>query len=120
MQLSLLTLTITYMAWPVFSWKGLSLYFFFWGVFEIAYRMRKRQALVCESCGFDPFLYKQDVHKARKALRKHWEQRIEAENLFSGKKLKNYTTKPLNQPAAPAASVGENKRANAGVNSPAP
>jgi hypothetical protein len=84
--------------------------------------MRKRQALVCESCGFDPFLYKQDVHKARKALRKHWEQRIEAENLFEGLKLKNYSTKALNKTssdATPSAMANsENKITNTAPNPP--
>jgi hypothetical protein len=116
LSLIVLTLTISYLAWPLFGWKGLSLYFFFWGVFEVAYRMRKRQALVCESCGFDPFLYKQDVHKARKALRKHWEQRIEAENLFEGLKLKNYTTKAINKKDSAATTSAilnsENKKPN--------
>lgn len=116
-SLLVLTLTIAYLAWPIFDWKGLSLYFVFWATFEIAYRMRKRQALICESCGFDPFLYKQDIHKARKALRKHWEDRIETENLFPGMKLKNYTTKPINKKetnALPGAGVsaGENKKTN--------
>ena len=91
-QLGVLTAATAGLAWPVCGEKGLFLYFFFWLVFEFAYRMRKRQALICESCGFDPFLYKQDVHKARAALKKHWEQRIETENLFAGKKLKNYQT----------------------------
>lgn len=118
-QLAILTAAITYVAWPLFAWKGLSLYFFFWLSFEIAYRMRKRQALICESCGFDPFLYKQDIHKARKALRKHWEQRIEAENLFEGLKLKNYTTKGVEKNSAAIANQ-ENKKTISGVNSPAP
>jgi hypothetical protein len=97
LQLALLTIAVAWLMAPIFSWKGLSLYFFFWGAFEFFYRARKRQALICDSCGFDPFLYKQDVNKARLALRKHWENRIETENLFAGKKLRNYQTKPLNQ-----------------------
>jgi hypothetical protein len=91
-QLALATLAVTGVTWPIFGEKGLFLYFFFWLAFEFAYRLRKRQALICESCGFDPFLYKQDVQKARAALKKHWEHRIETENLFAGKKLKNYQT----------------------------
>lgn len=110
-QLMLLTLTTAFVSWPIFGFKGLSLFFVYWGVFEFVYRLRKRQALVCESCGFDPFLYKQDVKKARTALKQHWEKRIQNENLFAGKKLKNYQTQPVNSPTqpvtAPAASATE-------------
>lgn len=123
LSLLVLTLTITYLAWPIFDWKGLSLYFFFWLSFEVAYRMRKRHALVCESCGFDPFLYKQDVHKARKALRKHWEQRIETENLFEGLKLKNYSTKAINKtPAANSSAISsvDAKKTNNASIAPSP
>jgi hypothetical protein len=91
-QLGVLTAATAGLAWPLCGIKGLYFYFFFWLVFEFAYRIRKRQALICESCGFDPFLYKQDVQKARAALKKHWEHRIETEDLFAGKKLRNYQT----------------------------
>jgi hypothetical protein len=106
MQVSLLTCTSVYLAWPVFGYKGVFLLFPYLAVFEFIYRLRKRQALVCQSCGFDPFLYKQDIGKARAALRQHWEKRIENENLFVGKKLKNYRTKPINQPTQGATSEG--------------
>lgn len=101
LQLSVLTVSLTWLCWPVFGWKALSFYFVFWAAFEFFYRMRKRHALICRSCGFDPFLYKRDVAAARKALKKHWETRIETENLFAGKKLRNYQTKPLNQEPVP-------------------
>lgn len=104
-QLLLLTATVAFVSWPIFGAKGLTLFFPFWGAFEIAYRMRKRQALVCESCGFDPFLYKQDVQKARSALKQHWEKRIQNENLFAGKKLKNYQTNPVNQATQPVSDL---------------
>ena len=106
MQVVLLTVTATYLAWPIFGLKGFSLAFPFLGAFEFIYRLRKRQALICQSCGFDPFLYKQDIGKARAALRQHWEARIENENLFAGKKLKNYRTKPVNQPTREATGEG--------------
>lgn len=117
-QLGLLTAAIAFAAWPLFGVKGFFLYFFFWLVFEIGYRLRKRQALICQSCGFDPFLYKQDIQKARRALKQHWETRIETENLFAGKKLKNYQTKGVNLGAS---SSTENASGNsAGKNTNAP
>jgi hypothetical protein len=101
-QLGLLTATATFLAWPFFGEKGIAMLFPFWAGFEFFYRLRKRQALICESCGFDPFLYKQDVQKARAKLRQHWEKRIANENLFAGKKLKNYRTNPVGQSAVDA------------------
>ena len=86
------TLAITLLTFPIFGLNGLLLYLVFWAGFEFFYRLRKRQALICQSCGFDPFLYKQDVHRARLALKKHWQTRIENENLFANLKLKNYQT----------------------------
>jgi hypothetical protein len=111
LQIAIFTIAAAWLAFPVFGFSGVALYLIFWMVFEFFYRLRKRQALVCESCGFDPFLYKQDVHKARSALRQHWETRIAKENLFAKVKLKNYQTacvsegakektKPASEPAA--------------------
>ena len=100
-QLAVFTSAVTYLLWPIFQEKSLSFYLIYWGAFEFIYRIRKREALICESCGFDPFLYMQDVDKARKALKKHWETRIEKENLFAGLKLKNYKTAVVNKEAAP-------------------
>lgn len=119
-QLLLLTCTTVFAAWPIFGAKGISLFFVFWGAFEIVYRLRKRQALVCESCGFDPFLYKQDIQKARVALRQHWEKRIQNENLFAGKKLRNYQTAPVNQPTQAANTEAEKSTAPPSPTSRAP
>ncbi len=99
LQLALLTVAVTLLAFPIFGLKGLALYLVFWACFEFFYRLRKRQALICESCGFDPFLYKQDAGVARKALRQHWETRIAKENLFANLKLKNYQTARVNETA---------------------
>ncbi len=93
-QLALVTSALTLVGWNWFGWKGLFLFFPLWLGFELVYRLRKRQALICQSCGFDPFLYKQDIRKARAALKEHWQRKIETENLFAGKKLKNYKTNP--------------------------
>jgi hypothetical protein len=106
-QLGIVTLALTLLCYPFFGWNGLLLYLPLWGGFEFFYRLRKRQALVCQSCGFDPFLYKQDVNKARAALRQHWETRIERENLFANLKLKNYQTARVKTPAATAAAPAE-------------
>jgi len=123
-QLALLTAAFTLLAWPIFEWKGPFFYLFFWAGFEFFYRLRKRHSLVCNTCGFDPFLYKQDVKKAREAVRKFWEEKIEKENAFQGVKLKNYKTQSKSTVAADAAMQNlsnlEEKRASDGANVGAP
>ena len=91
-QLVLATVSIMLLTWPYFGLKSLSFYLVLWAAFEFFYRARKREALVCQSCGFDPFLYMRDRKKARLSLKKHWQAKIENENLFPGIKLKNYKT----------------------------
>ncbi|MCO5143993.1 MAG: hypothetical protein M9962_12960 [Oligoflexia bacterium] len=95
LQIAVVTAAFALVCWPIFGMKGVFSYLFFLFLFEVFYRFRKRQALVCESCGFDPFLYKVNPKKARDSLRAYWQERIDKENLFQGKKLKNYKTKLL-------------------------
>ena len=93
LQLSLITAVITVAAWDYFGINSLVFYLIFWSILEFSHRMKKRHQLVCKVCGFDPFLYKQDSKRARDAVKKFWEEKIEKENAFQGVKLKNYSTK---------------------------
>ena len=108
-QILVFTLALTLLFFPLAGWNGLLFYLPLFAGFEFVYRLRKRQALVCQSCGFDPFLYKQDVKKAREALRQHWQTRIEKENLFANLKLRNYQTgsAKAEQPLAAASNSSE-------------
>jgi hypothetical protein len=107
--------------WPIFGVNGVLFYLLWWSSFEVIYRLRKRDALVCRNCGFDPFLYKQDRKKARSAVQKYWRDRIENEELFRGLKLKNYQTKPANEPVVetvaglPDAARQKNDQAQGGM-----
>ncbi len=69
-QVVLTTALVTLASWPWFDWKGVVSFVPLWGVFEIIYRSRLRTALVCQNCGFDPYLYLTDVKKARTELEK--------------------------------------------------
>lgn len=111
-QIAVLTAASTLLTFPLMGFSGIALYLVFWMGFEFFYRLRKRQALVCESCGFDPFLYKQDISLARKALRQHWEARIEKENLFANLKLKNYQTARVKSETAIPAESSDNRAEN--------
>ncbi len=122
-QLGLLTLAFSILAWPIFEAKGIFFYLLFWATFEFVHRLKKRHSLVCSTCGFDPFLYKQDVKKAREAVRKFWEEKIEKEDAFQGVKLKNYTSKPkeaIANNAAPNINPNPDKKPAAGITAKAP
>lgn len=92
LQFALLTALFVWLAWPVLGPKGLSAYFVIWCGFEFQFRLRKRSEFICRSCGFDPFLYKNDSKKSREEVRRRLQERILAEGHFRGKKLKNYQT----------------------------
>lgn len=115
-QIAIFTAATMLATWPIFGINGLLFYLLWWAGFELVYRLRKREALVCRECGFDPFLYKRDQKAARAAVQKYLQSRIENENLFSGVKLKNYQTK---QKIPPGASVQNNATPVAGENNAA-
>lgn len=122
-QLALFTVVFTILAWPIFETKGIFFYLIFWAGFEFIHRLKKRHSLVCNTCGFDPFLYKQDVKKAREAVRKFWEEKIEKENAFQGVKLKNYSSKAKEldaDNAAPNLLSGLDKKPSTGIQAKAP
>lgn len=104
-QLVLATLAITLFTWSFFGLKALSFYLVLWAGFEFFYRARKREALICQSCGFDPFLYMRDRKKARSVLKKQWQEKIDKENLFAGVKLKNYKTNIVKKDEAASAAA---------------
>lgn len=75
LQIGLTSTVMALAAWPWWQAKGLMLFFPVWIVFEVIFRVRKRAALICDHCGFDPFLYLTDVSRAREAVKSHLEQR---------------------------------------------
>jgi hypothetical protein len=67
-QVGLTAAVFTLAAWPWFGLKGIVAFVPLWMAFEFFYRTRVRAALVCDRCGFDPFLYLTDVKKARQQV----------------------------------------------------
>ena len=86
------TLVFTLVFWNIFGAKAMATYIVYWAIFEAAYRLRKRNELICRNCGFDPFLYRNDVEKTRAQVKDYLQNRILNEGHFQGKKLKNYRT----------------------------
>lgn len=75
-QLVLTTLAFLIAAWPWFGWRGLVSFVPFCIVFEAIYRWRRRAALACRECGFDPFLYKIDLQGAKREIEEHWKRKF--------------------------------------------
>lgn len=74
----------------------------FWAIFEAIYRMRMRDALVCDECGFDPVLFLVDNKKAAKAVEAHWRKRFEQRGLpYPEKKPSGIPQTPTPTPVYP-------------------
>ena len=71
-QIGITTAFFTLMTWPWFDFKGVVAFFPLWVAFESLYRTRVRVSVRCHHCGFDPFLYLNDVQQARATIESHW------------------------------------------------
>ena len=67
-QVGLTAAVITLATWPLFGIKGIVSFIPLWIGFEIIHRAKTRALLVCERCGFDPYLYLVDAPKAKDAI----------------------------------------------------
>src|SRR5690242_1603213 len=67
-QITLSSAFFTVVSWPLFGWKGIVSIVPFWAVFELVYRLRMRARLGCPNCGFDPYLYRVDVARAKQVI----------------------------------------------------
>ncbi len=62
--------------WPWFGIKGIVIFLPLWLGFESFYRTRVRAAAACDQCGFDPYLYAQDVDLAKREMQAHWRRKF--------------------------------------------
>lgn len=74
-QIAVLTGVCTYALFDVMAWRGLSLFFIFWAVYEVARRLIFRSEIPCPYCGFDASWYKRDVKVARRLVSEFWEKK---------------------------------------------
>lgn len=75
-QVGITAAFFTLLTWNWFTWKGIVSFVPIWVVFEFFYRARVRAAVACTNCGFDPFLYLDDVGRARKEIENHWRRKF--------------------------------------------
>lgn len=76
-RMALATAFVTLVLWEWFGIKGALSAFPIWAAFEIAYRLRVRAALACTTCGFDPYLYKSNLPRARAEIEAKWREKFE-------------------------------------------
>lgn len=81
LQIGLTSVVFTLLTWPLFGVKGAVSFVPIWALFEAVYRVKNRATLACTECGFDPFLYKIDVDRARKTIEDHWRKKFEEKGL---------------------------------------
>lgn len=75
LQLAFTTAVLTCALWPWMGIKGVISGVPLWMAFETYYRSRVRAALICSSCGFDPYLTLVDSSRAREEVERHWRKK---------------------------------------------
>lgn len=93
LQFSLATFVFCYFTWTLFGPKGILTYLIFWSITEAILRFQRRSQWVCEECGFDPFLYKQDPNLMRDAVQKYIQSRIDTDEKYSNLSFRNYRSR---------------------------
>jgi hypothetical protein len=77
LQVGLTSFIAMWLLWPFLGIKGLVIFIPFWIVFEVAFRLQKRQQVVCPHCAFDPVLYKRSPVLARQKVELFWAQKMD-------------------------------------------
>ena len=72
LQVSLITMALTAVFFPLMQWKGAFSFFLVWAFFEAALRLNFRKEVPCPHCGFDASWYKKDVNVARRKVDEFW------------------------------------------------
>jgi hypothetical protein len=75
-QVALTSALITIGLWKWLAWKGILSFLPLWTGFEVIYRSRVRAALICSSCGFDPYLFLSNEEKAKDEIETHWRKKF--------------------------------------------
>ena len=74
LQILVLTLGVTAIAYPWLNWKGACSLPIIWALFESIHKSLYRKELKCPYCGFDPTWYKKDVRFARQQVEEFLKQ----------------------------------------------
>lgn len=77
-QISLTTVMLGSLLFPVFGPESFFVFFAIWGFFELAIRSDYKKQISCPHCGFDATLYKRDVKVARQKVTDFWAQKNQA------------------------------------------
>ncbi len=85
-QVGLTSMIVMWSLSPWMGWKGILSFLPLWTAFEVIYRIKVREALHCDQCGFDPYLYLVDRKVARREVEAFWRKKFEDKGLpYPGK-----------------------------------
>lgn len=94
---------LMWVTWGLWEWKGALLFFPVWTAYEWVYRLKRRAAVVCEQCGFDPVLTLINKQKSINAVRRfHEDKKKEIQKLQAA--ISTPSSAPKQQPNSPPAS----------------
>jgi len=74
-QISLTSLMLGGLLFPVVGVESFCVFFLVWGAFELAVRSDYKKQVPCPHCGFDATWYKRDVKVARQKVAEFWAQK---------------------------------------------
>lgn len=89
LQMTLLTIVLTWLMFDWLEWKTLGSFFFIWATYEFARKLLYRRELKCTVCGFDPTWYKRDVRIARRHVEDYLREHPESPVLRARKSHKS-------------------------------
>ena len=80
-QLSVLSLILFLLFFPVMGAKAFVWFFIVWISFEFFRKLLFRKEIPCPHCGFDATWYKKDVRVAKRLVQEFWDKREGEEDL---------------------------------------
>ena len=72
LQILLISVSLTWLLYPVIGEKSLISVFMVWMSFELINKMLYRKDIPCPYCGFDATWYRRDVKIAHKKVQEYW------------------------------------------------
>lgn len=73
--LFLFSALVSYLIWTPFDIRGLGFLMLMLGIGELFLRLRWRQSMICQNCGFDPIVYLKDVDRAAQNVKDFLDRR---------------------------------------------
>ena len=80
--LFLFSALVSYLIWSPFDLRGLAFLITLLGIGELFFRLRWRQSMICQNCGFDPVIYIKDAAQAAEKVKSFLDRRKDDPNFL--------------------------------------